>query len=354
MKILVVGTNVRNVAESARKAGYDVIALTKYVDEDLRIYAFKTIKIEGDRKWVKDKVEKIAEEERASVVLSTGYEDLDVQTEVLGTQPEEAAKVRDKLRFYRTLEKAGIPYPEILNVHEGSICKPRFGGGGEGTFLKRTFLPDNKISPNDREYIFQRYIKGIPCSVSIIVGRETIPVALNEILAGWKEMNAESFRYSGNITPLKVKEEEKKELMKLAIETAELFDLSGSIGVDFVLADKPYVLEINPRFQGSLDSIEWSCDINLFKLHVLGVEGKKIELPKVKRYAARTILFANKDIEIKNSNLTGNPFFADIPSSSFYRKEEPLVSILASAPSKEKTIEKILKRKKEFLNITVS
>lgn len=348
MKILVVGTNVRNVAESARKAGYDVIALTKYVDEDLKIYAYRTIKIEGGREWVKNKVEKIAEEEGASVVLSTGYEDLDVKSEVLGTQPKEAAKVRDKLKFYRTLEKAGISFPEILNDEKGSICKPRFGGGGERTLVSR-----KPQQGDDGEYIFQRYIKGIPCSVSLIAGKEITPIALNEILAGWKEMNAYDFRYSGNITPFTIKEK-KKELIKLAVETAELFNLSGSIGVDFVLADKPYVLEINPRFQGSLDSIEWSCDTNIFRLHMLGVEGRRIEAPKIKRYAARTILFADRDIKIRSLNLIGNPLFADIPPPGFYREEEPLISILAAAYSREEVIRRVVERKMAFLSTTGS
>jgi|Deesub1362B_J571_1020462.scaffolds.fasta_scaffold00807_8 hypothetical protein len=344
MRILIVGTNVRNIAESAKKAGHEVFALTKFDDEDLKLYA-KVEKITGDVDWVMERVKGLAEELNAGVILSTGYEDLKVNAEILGTNPKEAAKIKDKLRFYRSLEKAGILFPEFVNIEDADvICKPRIGGGGERTFLNKTLHLEK-----DREYIFQRYINGIPCSISLIAGKEVYPIASNEILAGWKEMNAENFRYSGNITPL-VNSEAKKELAKIAIETAELFDLSGSIGVDFVLADKPYVLEINPRFQGSLDSIEWSYDINLFKLHMLGVEGKNIEIPKPKRYAARAIFFAEKHVEIK-TNLAGNPFFADVPPAGFYKKDEPLVSILASGHSRENILGKVLERKNAFLSV---
>jgi hypothetical protein len=337
--ILIVGSNVRNVAESAKKAGYEVFALTRFDDEDLKLYA-EVERIAG-RELVKKRVEQLAEELSAGVVLTTGFEDLRIKVDVLGTNPREAARVKDKLKFYRTLDKAGIPYPELVTKDEGIevICKPRMGGGGEGAFLSKN--PELKSN-----LICQRYVRGFPCSVSLIAGREVKPVALNEILVGWKPMNASNFRYSGNVTPFIAK----KEVVKVAVETAELFDLSGSIGIDFILADKPYVLELNPRFQGSLDSIEWSCDINLFRLHMLGVEGKDIETPKPRRYAARAILFADRRIEVKKSP-AGNPFFADVPSRGVYEKGDPLVSILASDSSRKGVLRKVIERRDMFMRM---
>ncbi|MCS7143946.1 MAG: ATP-grasp domain-containing protein, partial [Archaeoglobaceae archaeon] len=151
-------------------------------------------------------------------------------------------------------------------------------------------------------------------------------------------------------TPLKVEEEKRRELERIAIETAELFDLKGSIGIDFILADKPYVLELNPRFQGSLDSVEWSLDVNLFSLHVKAFEEKKIEKMKPKRFAIRAIYFADRDLSIKR-DLLGNPFFADIPFG-FYRKDDPLVSILASGSYGE-VFEKVRERKELFEKIVL-
>jgi hypothetical protein len=343
MRVLIVGYNVRNVAESARKAGYEVFALTKFADADLKIYAERVEKISGDREWVRKRTEQLAEELNAGVVLTTGFEDLVVDAE-LWCDPREAAKVTDKLRFYRSIEKAGIPFPELLSHKEAEgkrvIVKPRRGGGGEGV----SFYPKA-----GSDLILQRYIDGIPCSVSLIAGREIYPIAVSSILAGWSEMNADGFRYSGNLTPLPVNSSRREELIKTAVETAELFNFSGSIGVDFILADKPYVLEVNPRFQGSLDSVEWSCDVNLFKLHMLGVNGKSVKKPKPKRFAARAVLFADRELRVKKSPV-GNPFFADIPcKGDVYKKREPLVSILASGC--EKIFEKIILRKETFLKM---
>ncbi len=357
-EILVVGTNVRNVAQSARKAGYNVYALTSYDDEDLKLYA-GVEKLPEDRKRVKERIEQIAESRNAKVVLSTGYEDLNIEEElVLGHPPTESERVKDKLKFYRTLERAGIPYPQLVEFDElpegfDVICKPRMGGGGEKVFVANP-VSLNSIEILDENYICQRYVEGPVCSVSIMAGRDITAVAVNEILVGWKEMNASGFTYSGNVTPLSLKSTSTgvKELVRTAIETVELFDLRGSVGVDLIAGDKPYVLEINPRFQASLDSIEWSHDINLFKLHVDSVEGRKVEAPKARRSASRTVLFADRDTEIDKC-VTGNPFFADIPSICVYRAGDPLVSILCSGSSREDLLDKTVHRKHIFIHQTI-
>ncbi|MFO7966436.1 MAG: ATP-grasp domain-containing protein [Archaeoglobaceae archaeon] len=357
--ILVVGTNVRNVAQSARKAGHSVYALTYYDDEDLKLYA-EVEKLPEDKKALKERVEQIAESLGAKVVLSTGYEDLNIKDElVLGHPPREAARVKDKLKFYRTLERAGIPYPPLVDLNEADerleiICKPRMGGGGEKAFIANTGSLDplnslESLELLDEDYICQRYVEGTVCSVSIMAGRDKTVVAVNEILVGWKAMNAEGFTYSGNITPLshQLTEVEYKELVRTAIETVELFDLQGSVGVDFIVSDKPYVLEINPRFQASVDSIEWSRDVNMFRLHVDSLEGRRVETPKAKRFASRSILFADRTIEIDKC-MTGNPFFADVPSKGVYRAGDPLISVLCSGNSRKDLVGKTVHRKHLF------
>ncbi|MCS7122270.1 MAG: ATP-grasp domain-containing protein [Archaeoglobaceae archaeon] len=332
-KVLVVGSNVRNVASSARRAGYEVLAVARFVDSDLKIYC-KEVHRFSSLKEAKEIAEELAERENAKVILTSSCETLKVKAELLCNDPKVSEKVCDKLNFYRTLEKAGIPYPELGDFGENTIMKPRIGGGGE----------EVRLGNEDRNgFIKQRFIDGIPCSVSLIVGREITPIAVNKMIVGWKELNAKGFRYAGNITPLDVSNEVRKEIEKIAIETVSLFDLLGSVGVDFILAEKPYVLEINPRFQGSLDTVEWSCDVNLFKMHVMAFEGKKVEKPKLKRVAIRAILFSPERVKVLD-DLSGNPFYADIPNrGDVYEKDDPLVSILATK------LEEVIRRKEIFM-----
>jgi hypothetical protein len=192
----------------------------------------------------------------------------------------------------------------------------------------------------------------------LIVGKEIEVITLNEILAGWSEMNAHGFRYTGNITPFLVEDETRKKLVNLAMEVCSLFDLKGSVGVDFIIENsskEPYILEINPRFQGSLDSMEWSTDLNLFSLHVKTFEDKnikdKIEKVKFRRIAIRAIYFSDKKVEIKK-DVAGNPFYADVPlKGSIYNKDDPVVSVLSSGKTRKEVTEKVIKRKNLFLKL---
>ncbi len=339
-RILVVGHNVRNVAESAKKAGYEVFAVTKYADADLRLYAEVWKVDEFDPKTV----EELAECLNAPVVLASGCEDLPVKSEVLGTDPKVAEKVTNKLWFYRKLERAGIPYPELTD-EPPCVVKPIRGGGGVGVRM----LEDGKVPEG---FISQRFVNGIPCSVSLLASEKGItPVSLNEILVGWDEMNARDFTYCGNVTPLPISGEDRRRLIRTAVDVVELFDVVGSVGVDFVLADEPYVLELNPRFQGSLDSVEWSLDVNVFSLHVRACNGMTSDIPKPKRFACRAVLFSDREFSV-GVDLRGNPFYADVPNvGEVMESGKPVVSILASAMDSRELENKILKRKKLFYRL---
>ncbi len=338
MRVVVVGHNVRNVAESAKKAGWKVFAVTKFADADLKLYAEVWKVKEFDARFV----DEIAEKFNAKVVLTSGCEDLKVKSEVLGVDPKVAEKIVDKLKFYRKLENAGISFPE-LDPDPPFVIKPIRGGGGLGVRIDSS-VPEG--------YISQRFVEGIPCSVSLLTdGRNAVPVSVNEILSGWKEMNTEGFVYCGNVTPLKLNSEVRRMLIETALDVIELFDVIGSVGVDFVLSDKPYVLEMNPRFQGSLDSVEWSLDLNLFELHVKACEGKVPEVPKPKRFACRAILFSERALRI-NADLTGNGFFADIPNvGDVVGRGEPVVSILASGNSRGDVLDKVIRRRDLFYHL---
>ncbi|WP_456371292.1 ATP-grasp domain-containing protein [Geoglobus sp.] len=331
-KFLIVGSNVRNVAESARKAGYEVYVLTKHCDADLRIYSREVFPIEDDSVgWVRKKATELSEQLNAEIVWGSGYEEL---------HGKHVEMVVNKKRFYSELDRLGVEYPEILRGGGEGILKPIKGGGGE----------DIRISNREeRGYILQRYIPGIPCSVSVIsTGREARGIAVNRMLVGMREFNASGFRYCGNITPFQT--EMANEIVKIAEELVLHFELTGNVGVDFILADKPYVLEINPRFQGSLDSVEWACDCNLFRMHVLAIEGKLSEC-RVRRYAGRAVVFSDREI-VTRMCPAGNPFFADVPEAgAAYGRGDPLVSVLSSGKSYREVLERLIARKEMYMEM---
>ncbi len=325
-KFLIVGSNVRNVAESARKAGFQVYCLTEHADADLYLYAEGVFRIKNKSpESVKRTAVQIAETIDAEIIWHSGYEDL---------ADRKIERITNKRWFYRELERIGMDFPEILSNGERGILKPEKGGGGENIRFS---------DKREKGFILQRYISGIPCSVSVLSsGKKAVSIATNLMLVGMKEFGADGFRYCGNITPFSSQSE--REMRSIAEELAVYFELRGNVGVDFILSDKPYVLEINPRFQGSLDSVEWAYGRNLFRAHLDAMKGK-FESWKAKRFAGRAILFAKRDTAVISSP-TGNSFFADVPCrGKTYRKHDPLVSILASGNDRNDVLKKLLERK---------
>ena len=303
-------------------------AYTKHIDADLILYAEKVFRARENRKEDEKRVRELSESLNAKVILSSGFELLDVDN--FGCEIRE--ELVDKLKFYRKLEKIGINFPRLLSDGEKGILKPRIGGGGEG-------IKFGEVS--EEGYVHQEFVEGIPCSVSAVRSEKEFVVAgVNLMLVGDRNFFASEFKYCGNVTPFV--HERVGEMIKVAEDLGEYFELLGNYGVDFILGNETYVLEINPRFQGSLDSIELSSDVNLFELHVRAVEGKKLEKVKPRRTAARAIIFTPRRMRIKVSP-TGNPFFGDIPvKGEVYEKDFPLVSVFATGGN---YYEKLLSRR---------
>ena len=90
----------------------------------------------------------------------------------------------------------------------------------------------------------------------------------------------------------------------------------GAVGVDFVLPEEggPVAIEINPRFQGTLETVEAATGVNLVQLHLDACGGRlPASRPEPRQYAARRILFAERDVVVGTDLSCLAPIVADIP-----------------------------------------
>jgi hypothetical protein len=193
---------------------------------------------------------------------------LEENTVNLGCSPESAACCADKLLCTKILQKAGIRAPELAaKPKKGKkyVTKPRFGCGAEETYLVSEF---ENIDENNEEFIASEYIEGMHLSVSLIAGQKPLPIAVNRqfVEFGQKEseirqsgvkagVNAGAccVKYNGSLTPYQTPR--KVELYENAVSTAECLKCFGYVGIDMVLADIPYVVDVNPRPTASLFGI---------------------------------------------------------------------------------------------------
>jgi predicted ATP-grasp superfamily ATP-dependent carboligase len=151
----------------------------------------------------------------------------------------------DKLKS--TLKLAGENIPVPLTIDDGEydgdfVIKPRFGCASEGiNRTKKGILKDG--------FIATEFINGEHLSASIITGKTQLLLTVNKQLIKIDD----KISYEGGMVPYLCDRE--KEVADIAKKTTKALGCRGYAGVDIVLADKPYVVDINPRPTTSLIGI---------------------------------------------------------------------------------------------------
>jgi len=376
---LVIGLDVVSLASSARKAGYKVYAVDYFGDQDLKHLSHKTRSIIKQRAGetcgrlntnfnpeallhLTKNLLKSSEIDAA--LLSSGLEDspevlseLNDLVPILGNSPEVIQKVRNKKEFFHELERVGIPHPETElaeNFEEARekskdfgfpvVVKPFKGFGGAGVReaqnaqeLKKAF---RGASLFDKKVLIQESISGAAASASLISSIDrAIVLTLNEQLLGIRQVGQrEPFGYCGNVVPLSVTETVKDACKSIAEEVVLHFGLVGSNGIDLMISEEgvPYVIEVNPRFQGTLECVERVLRTNIVRAHVEAcVQGiLPTSMKKTSLSCVRLILFA-----LKRSiapDLTTFREVRDIPLPGVIVEEgEPLCSVVVEGVNRD-------------------
>ncbi len=292
-RVLVAGFATRHVAQSAERAGYEVCAVDHFCDQDLSWYTKDREKFE-DLEDLPDAIDRISTRHRFDLFVPTsGAELLSPPLPLLGTPPDRIARFLDKLDTQHFFESLDVPVPRILPEGEyPAMVKPRSGAGG---WRNAVIGSDGELAAwktlyQDVPHIRQEVIGGIPASVCCIAtGSRAMAVTTNEqILRGSGES---AFGFSGSITPFD--HPLRGEMIAIAERIAAASGCRGTIGIDFVVSDdRAVAIEVNPRFQGTVDTVEMACGCNLFDLHADACSGHPPAGARNPReVAARSILF---------------------------------------------------------------
>ncbi len=357
MRILVIGNSTRSIVCSAKRAGYTVYTLDNFCDVDMRKCADSSFLLKNaSRKKIYELAWTFGEMD--GVILGPGFEKLEFKN-VLGNSPDVAEKVNDKLNLAKELHSMGIPHPETEPLSKASglrfplMIKPRCGSGG---MMNSVVTDEDELAAiqsrcKTSEFIAQEFVKGIPCSASLIgTGDDACVIALNEQLIGVPGLTGLPFAYCGNVTPFVMdRKSDISDVIEYSEHIALEFGLIGSNGVDLIQAENGVVvIEVNPRFQGSLDTIELSCGMNVFEAHVKSFSGELPKPQKFQCFAARNILYAGKNTVV-NERLYEKLIkcmkmgrAADIPEKGMIVKEdEPLTTLLETGMTRETALEKV-------------
>ena len=337
-RVLVAGFSTRHVAQSAYQAGYEVCAVDHFCDQDLS-WCTKDREKFRDLEDLPDAIDRICSRHRFdSFVPTSGAETLPPPVPLLGTPAKSIARFLDKLDTHYFFESLNVPAPLILpNGDYPAIVKPRTGAGGwRNTLVGSTAeMAAWQSLYGDTPHIRQEIIRGIPASVCCIAtGSGAMAVTSNEqILRGSGEC---PFGFSGSITPFD--HPRCGEMIALAERIAAASGCRGTIGIDFVMGESgPIAIEVNPRFQGTVDTVEMATGCNLFDLHAGACSGHlPAWRPTSREVAVRTILFADHDMTVQVDLGALKAFVADIPwPGTFFEKNQAVVSVYGRGPTRD-------------------
>jgi predicted ATP-grasp superfamily ATP-dependent carboligase len=362
-KILAIGYSVRHIVCSGRRASYEMHAADAFGDVDTRscatrYFPLNPLQLQADIKIVENEITQVD-----GLIIGSGFERADFgflnedeMRKILGTAPNKTKEISNKAWLSSRLDELGIPHPlaytgkeiaegKAKHVHYPVVAKPTYGGGGTANFFcnneKELIQWANRLP----DFVYQEYIRGKNASVSLIATKkEAISVSVNEQLIGLDSLCASGpFVYCGNISPFVTPFSAL--MCEIAEELTNELGLIGSNGVDFVCADDgPFVIEVNPRFQGSLDTVELSTGLNLVDAHVKAVRGELPERMETKRYAAKAITFAKRDGIVMEDFDRGRGI-VDIPDKGRILKlGEPIATGIGIGDTRERAFAEAMKR----------
>jgi len=363
--ILVVGTNNRPVACSLSKLGYNIYSVDHFGCLDIKpcvkeynsFLSQKPFHSSGflQESFKQNNLEQMAKEflgEVDHIICCSGVDPAKFpKNKIIGNK--DISSVHNKYKFYKTLKnrfEGLFKLPETFmvkdfgEVHEiledfpekNFLLKPLIGSGGVG--IRKPEEDDPTIDFNN--VILQEIIEGVDLSTSVISsGDEAQTIITNQQLIGKKSLGQiQNYGYCGNISPCPQLDNGYNEnnLKEISEEIILGLDLIGSNGVDMIYNNgEVYVIEVNPRLQGTFEAVEASLNLNMAEVHINACQGLFIT-PKPTKFAIKMVVFARNRSLVGNMKIEG---VHDIPGENvIIEKGEPVATVLTSGMVLEDTV----------------
>ena len=335
----VIGFNARPIACSAMRAGAKVFVSDYWGDDDLSTCCEDWIAILTPTPGLRqrepldvplyeglvDNLRYLTEQHELDFVLvGSGFDDhvdalkpLHEKGLLIGCSLNQMRRARDYTNLKRIGKSLGINVPQRFvaetpdNVIENSLgmrfpylVRPTYSGGGSGIRLVRNVQDIIKAfgEPEGGEYqprVVQEYIRGVDVSSSVLgATNRALTLSVQGQLIGIPTAGRNcDFAYCGNYYPTSLPEETVSRINEVSETISRQLKLHGSVGIDFVVDESKqiWLMEVNPRFQGTLELIEASANLSVTSLHVLASQGVLPEKVPEIRPGVKMIVYSRRD-----------------------------------------------------------
>ena len=366
-RVLVAGVSTRAAAESAARAGFDVIAIDAFGDLDQHpAVRSLSLPLNGASFTAHAAAEAVRDVAADAAVYLSPFENhvraidaLSADRALWGNPPDVIRRVRDPFLLAGVLRRRGFSTPitrvdvppELADAKEW-LVKPFRSGGGNGV---RSWSPDAPVSHG---YYAQERIAGVPASIVFVAaGGRAVPMGISRQLIGDEAFGVSGYRYCGNVlasTDDEVFSERVVELLiALSCEVTEQFGLIGLNGIDCVVKDEvPYVIEVNPRWCASMELVERQYGVSMFGAHAAAcVDGvlPSFELARVHQTGSvigKAIVFAREDVvAVGTRTWLGDETVRDIPKPGEpLARGQPICTVFAEGENSGACVEALKRR----------
>jgi len=370
-RVGVIGFNARPIACSAKKAGAHVIVSDYWGDDDLSACCDKWVAIltpkAGDRQrqpldvplyeGLVENLYYLAKERKLDhVIVGSGFDDhVDALVPLyeagllIGCTTNQMKKARDFSSLAKLAKKHEIRFPkretartpdEVLEISAAIdfpyLVRPTHSGGGSGIRLVRN-PPDITRAfgePEGGEYeprIVQEYVPGVDISCSVLAAKDiAITVSVQGQLIGMPTAGRNcGFAYCGNYYPSRLSADFVSRISEVSESICSELKLNGSVGLDFVIdkSNQIWLMEVNPRIQGTLELIESASDISMTNLHTNASNDVLPEkIPEI-RPGVKMIVYSRRDGVVPN--LSGYSNTVDrTPPGVMVNMRDPICTVI--------------------------
>jgi predicted ATP-grasp superfamily ATP-dependent carboligase len=358
--VLLIGSNIRFLAENGVRHGHHIFTVDYYGDWDTRqLGPNRSIIRDGDGDFSIESLVSLADGiVNCAIVYGPGFENdtrsllsLKKAGRLIGCGVDSIRKARNPVAITTAASTWGFKYAEISMTAPNNIAsskwlaKPVNGMGGGGIVEAARF---NSIE--NGPFYFQRFVEGMPSSALVVSdGSSTTVLGAMTQIIGDESLGADGFRYAGNVYPHPFLKDIIGPVTEIAESLTLEFNLKGLWGFDFIYDGSVILIEVNPRPTAGMGLLGSVTLNDLLGMHIDSVTRASSKLifdqGDCSGYTAQARVFALSDGIFHDPEQWYKNGGRDIPEDGeFISKGAPILTLTESATTYQSVMEKLRDR----------